>query len=160
MPAMNRGHWVTNRVANPVLRRLLRTPLGHRLGRSLAVLRYHGRRTGRTHELVVQYVRSGPTVWVLVARSGGTTWWHNLETPAEVDLWLAGERFRGHAVAVVGEQQPAEARRGLVAYLAGAPKAASSLGLGHTAGPDAVAEAARQSVLVRADLRSDPVEAA
>ena len=34
-----RGFFLTNRVANPVLRRLLRTPLGRALGRSLAVVR-------------------------------------------------------------------------------------------------------------------------
>ena len=45
--------WFLNRMANPVLRHLLRTPLGRRPGRRLAALRYHGRTSGRLHELVV-----------------------------------------------------------------------------------------------------------
>jgi hypothetical protein len=151
---------VTNRLANPVLRRLLRGRAGRRLGRSLLVIRYHGRRTGRPHELVVQYARSGPTVWVLVGRADRKNWWHNLRSPAEVDLWMAGERFRARAVAVVGAQQPAEARRGLTAYLAGRPAAARSVGVRSTDGAGAIDRAAAGAVLVRADLHPEPDEAA
>ena len=39
------GFWWTNHVANPPLRRLLRGPLGARLGARLAMIRYRGRRT-------------------------------------------------------------------------------------------------------------------
>ncbi|HLM05270.1 MAG TPA: nitroreductase/quinone reductase family protein [Blastococcus sp.] len=60
------GFWWTNRVANPVLRRLLRTAAGRWLGRDLLLIRYTGRRTGRPREVVTQYARSGNTVWVLV----------------------------------------------------------------------------------------------
>ena len=88
--AKSRGSWITNRVANPVLRLVLRTPLGRRLGRSLAVLRYTGTRTGQPHELVCQYVRHGNTVWVLVGHAERKTWWHNLRTPARVVATLAG----------------------------------------------------------------------
>src|SRR3712207_5628928 len=98
--AARRGSWGTNRIAGPVLRRLLRTRVGLRLGRRLLVIRYRGRRTGRVRELVVQYARTGPTVWVLVGSAERTAWWRNLRAPADVDLWLAGEQTRGRAVAV------------------------------------------------------------
>jgi deazaflavin-dependent oxidoreductase (nitroreductase family) len=158
--AGSRGFFLTNRVADPVLRPLLRTAAGRWLGRSLLLMRYHGRRTGRPHEVVVQYARSGPTVWVLVEQADRTTWWHNLQAPAEVDLWLAGERFRARAVAVVGADQPADARRGLTAYLARRPGAVRAVGLRSKADPDAVGEAAAGVVLVRADLHPEPDEAA
>jgi hypothetical protein len=51
------GIWVKNHLANPVMRPLLRSRAGRRLGRHLALIRYRGRRTGRVHELPVQYAR-------------------------------------------------------------------------------------------------------
>ena len=96
------GFWLTNRVANPVLRRLLRTPAGRVLGRRLAVLRYTGLRSGQPHELICGYVRDGATVWVRVGMPERKVWWHNLRTPADVDLWLAGEHLRARAVVVEG----------------------------------------------------------
>jgi F420H(2)-dependent quinone reductase len=152
--------WTTNRLANPVLRRLLRTRWGRRLGRRLMVIRYRGRRTGRARELVVQYARSGSTVWVLVGSHEGKTWWQNLRAPAAVDLWLAGERRHARAVAVMGAERPAEARHGLVAFLSRTPAAVRALGLRSLTDVHAVAELARRVVLVRADLDPDPQTAA
>lgn len=143
------GHALTNRVANPVLLRLLRGPVGRRLGRSLAALRYTGRRTGNAHDLVCQYVRSGTTVWVLVGRAGDKTWWRNLREPADVELWLAGEHRRARAVAVVGAEDPEQARVGLETYLAALPAARRSLHL-TTGAP--VADAVPRVTMVRADL--------
>ena len=156
-----RGAFVmTNRIANPVLGPLLRSAAGRWLGRRLLLMRYHGRRTGRPHEVVVQYARSGPTVWVFVGQADRKTWWHNLQAPAEVDLWLSGERFRARAVAVVGGEQPAEARRGLTAYLAQRPAAARTVGVRSADDPIALGEAAGRVVLLRADLHPEPDEAA
>ncbi len=119
-------------------------------------MRYQGRRTGRPHELVTQYVRDGATVWVLVGAADRRTWWRNLRTPAEVDLWLAGERVRARAVAVEGAQQPAAAAAGLGVYLAAVPRAASAVGVLRGAGPTTLAQAARGAVLVRADVADAP----
>jgi hypothetical protein len=119
------GFWVTNRVANPVLRRLLRGPIGKRLGRSLMVLRYTGTVTGRPHELVVLYAREGDTVWVLVGAADRKTWWHNLRQPADVDLWVAGEHLRARASVVSGSTDPDAASVGLAAYRRAVPRAAA-----------------------------------
>jgi hypothetical protein len=147
---------LTNRVANPVLLRLLRTRAGRVLGRRLAVLRYTGVRTGRPHELVTMYARTGPTVWIAVGGAEHKSWWRNLTVPADVDLWLAGRRVRARAVAVEGGRQPDEARRGLEAYLAGMPVAARSLGVRNRRDPDQVAAAAARGVLVRAEVAAGP----
>ena len=149
-----------NRVANPVLLRLLRGPAGRWLGRRLAVLRYTGVRTGRARELVVLYARTGASVWIVVGQPEHKTWWRNLAAPADVVLRLAGEQVAARAVAVEGATQPAEARRGLTAYLAGMPVAARSLGIRDARDADQVAAAAARAVLVRADLRPEPDAAA
>ena len=114
---------MTNRVANPILRRLLRTPAGSRLGRSLMVLRYTGTVTGQPHELVVQFARDGDTVWVLVARADDKTWWHNLRRPADVELWLAGEHLTARARVVSGGTDAHVAATGLAAYRNAFPRA-------------------------------------
>ncbi|MGY1802282.1 nitroreductase/quinone reductase family protein [Blastococcus sp. SYSU D00922] len=111
-----RSWFWTNRVANPVLLRVLRTRLGRGLGRSLAVVRYTGRRTAIPHDLVCQYVRNGDLVWILVGQAGRKTWWRNLRAPAPVEVWLGGRHLRGTAVAVVGAEEPEECGRGLAVY--------------------------------------------
>jgi deazaflavin-dependent oxidoreductase (nitroreductase family) len=132
-------HRITNRVVNPMLRRLLRGPLGRWLGRSLAVVRYTGRRTGEPHELVCQYVRDGDRVWILVGEAEHKTWWRNLRTPEAVELWLAGRHVTATAVAVVGQEDPEEGGRGLAVYSTRMPRV----------GAVAVADL----VMVRADIR-------
>ena len=150
---------LTNRVVNPLLLRLLRTSTGRLLGRRLAVLRYTGTRTGRPHDLVVMYARVGATVWIAVAQPQHKTWWRNLLAPADVVLWLAGERHSARAVAVDGATQPAEAGRGLTAYLTRVPVAARSLGVSDPRDADQVAAMAAHSLLVRAELRAEPIGA-
>jgi len=146
---------LTNRVANPVLLRLLRTRAGRRPGRRLAVLRYTGVRTGRPYELVVMYVRDGTTVWIAVGGAEHKSWWRSLSAPADVVLWLAGERVGARAVAVEGAWQPDEARRGLTAYVRGMPMAARGLGVRDPGDAEQVAAAAVGAVLVRADLQPE-----
>jgi hypothetical protein len=63
-------------------------------------------------------------------------------------------------VAVVGAEQPAEARRGLVAYLSRVPEAVPTVGLRSMTDARAVADAAARVVLVRADVHPEPDEAA
>jgi hypothetical protein len=139
-----------------VLRPLLRSPLGRSIGRRLSVLRYTGVRTGRRRELVCQYARTDAAVWVLVGDADSKVWWRNLLQPADVDLWLAGRHVRARAVAVVGAEQPSEARRGLKAYVGQLPEAAGPLELPDVRDPSALAAAAERVVLVRADLLPEP----
>lgn len=115
MSTSDREFWFTNHVANPVLRPLLRGWLGHSLGRRLAVLRYRGRRTGRTHELVVQYVREGDAVWIVPGQADRKHWWRNMLEPTTVELWLAGERRSGVAT-VINSTAGEEVSRGMAAY--------------------------------------------
>ena len=121
--------WVTNHLANPVLRPLLRGRAGQRLGRHLAVLRYRGNRTGAEHELIVQYARDGDHVWIVPGRPERKTWWRNLRTAAPVEIWLAGEHHHGTAAAIDGRDHPSDVVDALGRYLTALPRAAKGLGL-------------------------------
>ena len=71
---------------NPLTRRLIESRLGGPLNRQLLVLRYRGRRSGRTVTTPVGYVRDGNTV-VLVT-SASYQWWQNFVGGGDADLRL------------------------------------------------------------------------
>ena len=100
------GIWVTNHLANPVLRALLHGPAGRQLGRRLALIRYRGRRTGHFYELPVQYARDGDHIWILPGAPEHKIWWRNLRGGADVELVLAGHAVHGHATVIGPSQQP------------------------------------------------------
>ncbi|MCW2680292.1 MAG: hypothetical protein JWM62_1693 [Frankiales bacterium] len=91
---------MTNAVANPLLVVLLKSRAGVVLGRRLAVVEYVGRRTGRTHQLVVLYRLDDGLARVQVGMPDRKQWWHNFTTPRAVTLHLAGHQHRTLAHAV------------------------------------------------------------
>jgi F420H(2)-dependent quinone reductase len=139
--------WVTTHLANPVVRRLLRSRAGRGLGRRLALIRYRGRRTGRTYELPVQFARDGDRIWILPGSPEHKTWWRNLRGGADVDLVLAGQPAKGHAV-VIDRRQP-EFEDGRSAYLRVIPQAQRAIGRPGQTGPD---PGGAGVVLIRVDL--------
>jgi F420H(2)-dependent quinone reductase len=147
--------WAASHMANPVLRPLLRSPAGRRLGTRLALIRYRGRRTGRVYELPVQFARDGSRVWVLPGSAEHKTWWRNMRDGIDVDLLLAGRWFHGRA-AVVGQRRQPEFAEGLAAYLRAVPQARRALAPPTREPPRSTSAEARQAgasiVLVRVDL--------
>jgi deazaflavin-dependent oxidoreductase (nitroreductase family) len=98
VPSRTPPRWV-----NQVVSVLLRTPGIQRwLGRSVALVRFRGRKTGRLYTTPVSYYGKGGTILVLsrIDRS----WWKNLEEKPDVELRLAGRTFRGLARASVGDE--------------------------------------------------------
>jgi F420H(2)-dependent quinone reductase len=151
----SRGFWITNHLANPVLKALLRSAAGRRMGRHLAVLRYRGRRTGQQHELVVQYARDGQHVWVMPGQPDRKNWWRNLGEPSTIEARLAGHDYHGRAVALDGREYPDDVQRGLTFYLHELPRARKALGFPANPGTDQetdLADAAKRAVIVRIDL--------
>lgn len=88
-------------VLNTAVRPMVRAPfLAPILGRSMTVLTYTGRRSGKTVELPVGYSRRGDEVVVGVAMPDRKTWWKNFTGDgAPLSLTLDGGTHTGHAVA-------------------------------------------------------------
>lgn len=82
------------RVANPVLRGLLRSPLHGLVSDALLLLTVTGRRTGTEYTFPVGYERRGDRLFVTTHH---TNWWRNVRGGATVEVVLRGERRRGHA---------------------------------------------------------------
>jgi hypothetical protein len=86
---------VVNRVVNPVVRAVLRSPAHGLLSGHLALLTVRGRRSGRTFTFPVGYHREGDRVTIGVDWPERKRWWRNLSEAAPVEIWLAGVRRAG-----------------------------------------------------------------
>lgn len=84
--------------ANPVVRRLLDSRFAGPMARALLLLRYRGRRSGRTFATPVGYVRDGDRVVLVTSPSYG--WWPNMVGGADVELRLPEGWRRGRAEVV------------------------------------------------------------
>ena len=82
-----------NRVINPVVRALLRSPLHSLLSRNVMLITLTGRRTGSDYTLPVQYARRGDTVYVF--SPGDRRWWRNLNEGGAVTVRIGNETLAG-----------------------------------------------------------------
>jgi deazaflavin-dependent oxidoreductase (nitroreductase family) len=110
---------LTRRVANPLLRVVLSSPLHRPLSRTLLVLSYIGWRSGRRRATPVQYARFGDDLALVAARASHKSWWRNFRDPAPVTITLRGRRQRAIAEVLRGDERNA----GLSAFRARYPRA-------------------------------------
>jgi hypothetical protein len=66
--------WLRNRLVNPVVRLLLRSPMHPLLSRSLVILSYQGRKTGRWRSLPCMYARNGQELFIIPGQPDRKVW--------------------------------------------------------------------------------------
>jgi hypothetical protein len=111
--------------ANTIMRWAVSTPGVQALvGQGVALLRFTGRRSGNRYTIPVSYHREDDVVTVVTKRQ--RKWWHNFETPAEVEVRLAGRVFTGKAEARTDADEMLDFMTG---YLAKRPIDAKAYGL-------------------------------
>jgi deazaflavin-dependent oxidoreductase (nitroreductase family) len=110
---------LTRAVANPLLRFVLSSPLHRPLSRSLLVLSYIGRRSGRRRATPVQYAPFGDDLVLVAARASQKSWWRNFRDPAPVMITLRGRRAQAVAEVLRGDERDA----GLSAFVTRYPRA-------------------------------------
>jgi hypothetical protein len=87
---------------------LLRSPFHGLLSKSLLLISFSGRKSGRRYEIPVAYVRDGASI-LIASRAG---WWKNLRGGRPVELLLQGRRVAAFAdVAEDTVQREAELRK-------------------------------------------------
>lgn len=101
---MSRGMFDSSvvRFINSGVARLIDAPLvGALVRRSMVVIRYSGRRSGKTFQTPVNYQRRGGEVVIRVMTPDSKTWWRNfVGEGAPLTLTnFAGADRTGHAVA-------------------------------------------------------------
>jgi hypothetical protein len=141
---------------NPPMRALLRSPLHGVASRNLGLLCYRGRRSGRSFETPLSYVREGRIVRFL--SSHNTRWWTNFrDGPTPVHVEIARERFAGQARLFEGDSEPL--REGVRRFLTALPRDAMVYGIGLDADrrprESDLAKLGDHVVLVEVELESD-----
>lgn len=113
-------------LVNPVIRRLLRSPLHGLVSGNIAILHFRGRHSGRRLDTPLSYMREGGTVRLLSSRE--TRWWRNLrDGPVAVELEIQGTRRRGSAL--LYDDAGEVARAGVRKFIAAVPRDARVYGL-------------------------------
>ncbi|HEX2728740.1 MAG TPA: nitroreductase family deazaflavin-dependent oxidoreductase [Rubrobacteraceae bacterium] len=135
---------------NPLVVWLLRSPLQGIMGGSTMLINYTGRKSGQRFTTPVNYTEDGDTL--LIVSSRGHTWWKNLSGGAPVTVRVRGQDLGGLAEAFENE----EARDGLLAVLRGVPAYRRHWKVeldtnGNPAEPEALSRVARDNVLVRVE---------
>ena len=111
--------------ANSLMKWAVTTPgIQAWVGQGVALLSFTGRKTGRHYTIPVGYQREGDTVTVVTKRL--RNWWRNFETPAEVELRLAGHEYTGKAEAKPSDDETLEF---MTSYLEKRPVDAKAFGL-------------------------------
>jgi deazaflavin-dependent oxidoreductase (nitroreductase family) len=131
-----------NRIANPFLRWLLRSPLHALLSGALMLITVTGRKSGRAYTTPVQYKRDGDAVLVISAHD--RTWWKNVRGGAPVTLHLRGRLQHGRAEAVEDSAAVAALARRMYPGLA----------------PERLAHFAQGKVVIRIQIQPDGADAA
>jgi hypothetical protein len=94
------------------------------VGQGVALLSFKGRKTAKLYTIPVSYHRQDDIVNVITKRQ--RKWWHNFESPIEVELRLAGTMYTGKAEI---EADDAEALEFMTEYLKTRPIDAKAYGL-------------------------------
>ena len=155
MSIIQRIENLTYKIANPIVKALLRSPLHRIASGSLTLLHFTGRKSGRRYTTPLSYVRKRDTVWLLSAHS--TRWWMNLRGGnAPVALEIARTTYTGKAR--LWETDNTELRDRVRRYLSALPRDAKVYGikLDDNKLPDeaSLVRAAPQLILVEIQLDS------
>lgn len=116
-----------NRIANPVVGAILKTPVHRLLSRSVLLLTVTGRKSGRQYTFPVQYVQRDGVLYIVSPATH--SWARNLEGAdgVQVSILLRGSRFIGKAINVpddrAEEAKTAIAGTSLASALNAAPDA-------------------------------------
>ncbi|GAB4521832.1 MAG: nitroreductase/quinone reductase family protein [Anaerolineae bacterium] len=91
--------WTPPPAMNRMMSTMLKLPVLHRMvSKSILLITFTGRKSGKTFTTPVGYLWEGSTVTILTKRF--RKWWQNFVTPAPVTLRLQGRNVQGEAVAI------------------------------------------------------------
>lgn len=116
--------WFMNHIANPFVGLILRSPLHGILSADVLLIRYRGRKSGKTYTLPVQYVQSENAIYILPGSPKNKIWWRNLKADAPVEILLRRQRLQAKAGLLVGQADLGRISEALALYLERFPAAA------------------------------------
>ena len=133
------------------MRLLLRSPLHSLLSKSLLLITFTGRNSGRQFTTPVRYVRDGATIKCFT--SAENQWWRNLRGGANVSLRVEGREAPYYAIAI--ENDPEKIKQCLRHYLGLFPQDAAyhdiRLNKDKSLVPEDLESASRNAIVVEAN---------
>ena len=151
--------WFMNKIVNPLVRLILRSPLHKLFSGSLLIITCCGRKTGREYSLPVQYAQAGNIIYIVPGMPEQKTWWRNLNEAAPVQLTLRGQNLAGNAVVLKPEADSEAILDGFGAYLQRFPALIKYQHIHVEAdgsfNPEELRLAARQAVIIRVELNQE-----
>jgi hypothetical protein len=136
---------------NPIMIWILRSPFHKMLSGSIVLLTITGRKSGRSIEVPVNYIRDGKTLWVVSDRQ--RVWWRNLMGGAPLSVMLARKTKHARGEVILHDR---EVMHALVEYFKLAPHMAKYLKvkIDREENPNLtdLGEAARSRVVVKITL--------
>lgn len=148
--------WFMNKIANPIVRLILCSPLHGILSASVLLITYTGCKSRKIYTLPVQYASENHTIYIVPGNANKKTWWRNLRREPAVKLWIAGVARSGRAIVLEGDDQVSLITQGLTTYLQRFPPSAKMHNVridpGGTVNQEDVVRVAKSTVLVRVDL--------
>lgn len=135
------------KVGNALVSAVLQSPMHRLMSGTTVLVRYTGRRSGRTITTPTQYARSGDDVVILVGRPESKTWWRNFVGDRDIDVLIRGEWLQMTARVIRGADEQEELVPLLGLYLKRFSRATASLGNG------SLEDMAKQALIVRCRLR-------
>jgi len=141
------------RAANPLVVRLLGSPLHALLSRDLLLATFRGRRSGRRLTTPLSYVEAGGRLY-LCTRPGVAAWWKNMRGGVPIEITWRGRRVPARASVL--DSSSDEALVGFRAFCERNPGTAALLydvEVGRDGKPDeqSLAREVRRSVIVRVE---------
>ena len=135
---------------NKTMQFILRSPLHGMVSKTILLITFTGRKSGKIYTTPVDYSQDGDQVFIFTHAN----WWKNLRSGAPVTLRLRGREFQGLAEPVAEDKQAVAA--GLAAHLRKVPFDAKFYGVTFddqgNPNPEQVAQAAQTAVMVRVRL--------
>jgi len=117
--------WFMNRLINPWVRLVLKSPLHGMLSGSMLIFIYQGRKSGREYQLPAQYVQDGKLIYIVPGAPDKKTWWRNFSSSQPVRLVLQGQAAAGQAELLRGEAHQDDILQALALYLRHFPPSAA-----------------------------------
>ena len=137
-------------IVNRTMKFILRSPMHGMVSKSILLISFTGRKSGKTYTTPVSYSQTGDQVRIFTH----SNWWKNLRSGAPVTLRLRGRELKGLAEPVAEDKQAIA--DGLAAHLRKVTSDARYYGVtfDDSGSPraDEIAKAAQSVVMIRVQL--------
>jgi hypothetical protein len=148
--------WFNNKIANPVVRMILRSRFHRWMSASVLLITYRGRKSGKEFTLPVQYVQDGHFIYIVPGMPERKNWWRNFRESTPVRLTLRGEELSGKGMLLDPATQREEIVTDIGVYLRGFPSLAGSYHIRRSTGGGwesaDLNQAAENAVMIRVEL--------